>query len=334
MTNNTEQNFNSEDIISFLWAKRKIIIICTLIGIIGSIIFSYQIVELYKSTAIVYPARTSSVSLVTQTNPDENVMNFGTEEEAEQMLQILMSRRVKSRIVQQFDLFNSYDIDLDDPHKNSKLNKMYEERFTFERTKYGSVKIEVLDEDPKKAREMADKIVGLLDSAKNEMIQERALHQYQIVKAKYELLKRKSDLYIDTLNKLQNLGVIISDTRGELYSALANSKSQEEKNFLRHQIDVNNQYGSIYDGFKKKMDQQLEILAEMQLVYEQAETDANSKFTHKFIVEMAEEADKKAYPIRWLIVVITTISVFFFTVLVLLVLNKIKELQNANKFGA
>ena len=82
------------------------------------------------------------------------------------------------------------------------------------------------------------------------------------------------------------------------------------------------------------MDQQLEILSEMQLVYEQAETDANSEFTHKFIVEMAEKADKKSYPIRWLIVVISTISVFLFTVLVLLVLNKIKELQNQAKVDA
>lgn len=331
---NKENNYNSEDIISFLWAKRKIIIISTLIGIVGSVVFSFMITELYKSTAIVYPARTSSVSLVTQLNPDENVMNFGTEDEAEQLLQILMSRRVKSRIVELFDLYNAYDIDSDDPHKNSKLTRMYDERFTFERTKYGSVKIEVLDEDPEKAMLMANKIVGLLDSAKNEMIQERALHQYEIVKAKYEILKKKSEYYIDTLNKLQNQGVIISDARGELYSALSHAKSQSEKDFIKRQIETNNKYGSPYDGFKKKMDQQLEILSEMQIVLEQAETDANSKFTHKFIVEMAEKADKKSYPVRWLIVVITTISVFLFTVLVLLVLNKIKELQNQSKVDA
>lgn len=331
---NKEENFNSEDILSFLWAKRKIIIICTFLGVVGSVVFSYMITELYKSTAIVYPARTSSVSLVTQTNPDENVMNFGTEDEAEQLLQILMSRRVKGRIVELFDLYEAYEIDKDDPHRNSKLSKMYDERFTFERTKYGSVKIEVLDEDPEKAMLMANKIVDLLDSAKNSMIQERAMFQYEIVKEKYELLKRKSDFYIDTLNKLQNLGVIISDTRGELYSALANSQSQVERDYIREQIDVNNKYGSVYDGFKKKMDQQLEILSEMQLVFEQAETDANSKFTHKFIVELAEKADKKAYPVRWLIVVITTISVFLFTVLVLLILNKIKELQREQNLGA
>jgi uncharacterized protein involved in exopolysaccharide biosynthesis len=331
---NKEQNFNSEDIISFLWAKRKIIIICTTIGVIGAVVFSFLITELYKSTAIIYPARTSSVSLVTQLNPDENAMNFGTEEEAEQMLQILMSRRVKGRIIELFELFDSYKIDQDDPHKNSKMGKMYEERITFERTKYGSVKIEVLDEDPEKARDMADKIVDLLDSAKNEMIQKRAFDQYLIVKNKYERLKEISEHYIDTLNTLQNLGIIISDSRGELYTALSNASSASEKDYIKKQIEMNNKYGSIYDGFKKKMDQQLEILAEMQLVYEQAETDANSKFTHKFIVEMAEVADKKAYPIRWLIVVITTISVFLFTILVLLVLNKIKELQNADKVGS
>ena len=44
----------------------------------------------------------------------------------------------------------------------------------------------------------------------------------------------------------------------------------------------------------------------METSYEQAESDANSYLSHKFIVEKAYPAEKKAYPIRWLIVVLST----------------------------
>ena len=62
---------------------------------------------------------------------------------------------------------------------------------------------------------------------------------------------------------------------------------------------------------------------------EQAEADANSSISHKFIVDIAYPAEKKAYPIRWLIVVISTFSTVFFSVILLLFKEKIKELKTA-----
>ena len=45
----------------------------------------------------------------------------------------------------------------------------------------------------------------------------------------------------------------------------------------------------------------------MKTSYEQAESNANSSLTHKFLVEKAYPADRKSYPIRWLIVVMSTL---------------------------
>ena len=70
-------------------------------------------------------------------------------------------------------------------------------------------------------------------------------------------------------------------------------------------------------------------LANMETSYEQAESDANSYLSHKFIVEKAYPAEKKAYPIRWLIVVLSTFSALLFGVTGILIKNRIDQFSNS-----
>ena len=70
------------------------------------------------------------------------------------------------------------------------------------------------------------------------------------------------------------------------------------------------------------------ILATMETSYEQAESDANSFLSHKFIVEKAYAAEKKSYPVRWLIVVMSTTSVVLLTILGLIIKQRISELRS------
>ena len=70
-------------------------------------------------------------------------------------------------------------------------------------------------------------------------------------------------------------------------------------------------------------------LANMETSYEQAESDANSNLSHKFIVEKAYPAEKKAYPIRWLIVVLSTFSTLLLGITLILIKNRIDQLKNS-----
>ena len=85
-------------------------------------------------------------------------MDFGEEEQAEQLVQILQSSRIKDRIVKKYHLLADYEISENDPNKNYKLNKAYYGNFSFNRTRFGSIQIDVLDKDPKKAADMANDI--------------------------------------------------------------------------------------------------------------------------------------------------------------------------------
>ena len=100
----------SQNLLLFIWRKRIIIMIITGLAMIASVIISLFMTPLYRSTAIVFPTATSTVSFSEQRNAKASSMDFGEEEQAEQLLQILQSSRIRNRVVQEFDLFNHYEI--------------------------------------------------------------------------------------------------------------------------------------------------------------------------------------------------------------------------------
>jgi maltodextrin utilization protein YvdJ len=63
---------------------------------------------------------------------------------------------------------------------------------------------------------------------------------------------------------------------------------------------------------------ELERLLLLRAKYEELKVDATSNVTHKFTVNKAWKSEKKAYPIRWLIVVVSTLSTFILAVLVII----------------
>ena len=92
----------------FLWNHRKSLAVFTSAAAIISIIIAFLITPLYLSTAIVFPAASSNVSFSEQRNVKAAAMDFGEEEQAEQLVQILSSSRIRDRIVQKYDLLKNF----------------------------------------------------------------------------------------------------------------------------------------------------------------------------------------------------------------------------------
>jgi len=182
--NQNEFDQERQSLLVFIWKKRKLIIIVSSIAFVVSLLVSLMLTPIFKSTAIVFPTATSTVSFSEQSNAKASSMDFGEEEQAEQLVQILQSSRIRNRVVAQFDLMEHYEIDANDENKNYKLGKAYNNSIVFQRTRYGSIQIDVFDRDPKLAADIANKIVQLIDTVKNEMIQERTIPAFEINKRK------------------------------------------------------------------------------------------------------------------------------------------------------
>ncbi len=339
---------NSEDqgtldpsnILFFLWQRRKsLLIICMLAAGISAVV-SLMIEEKYRSSVIMFPAETSAISntLLGENRAGQDLLRFGDEEEAEQLLQLLQSNAIMTRIVEKYDLMKHYGIDPESPYRETTLRKTYEERVSFERTQYGSVRIEVLDQSPDTAAAIANDISSLVDSTKNRIQKERALEALEIVKEEYQKKKREVKAMEDSMDILRQKGVHNYEAQTEVFSEYLSKaildNNHRAKKELQGQLDVLGQYGGTYRSLKESHEYDLEELSELKTKYEQARVDAHARIPHKFVVDQAFPADKKAFPIRWLIVVISTGSAFVLAALLLAIRDNLwPRLKNAVNNG-
>lgn len=325
--NSVEAQDQRMNLMITIWKRRKIILIVTGAAAIVSTVISLLMTPIYRSTAIVFPAATSTVSFNELSNAKAASMDFGEEEQAEQLIQILQSSRIRDKIVEEFDLQKHYDISNDDPNKHYKLVKEYNENILFVRTRYGSIQIDVLDRDPQLAADIANKIVDLIDTVKNEMVSERTIPAFEINKRKRAQMEADRENILNQLDSLASIGVLPLDSRAGLFQAYVDANSPEQRAEIKEKIDINIKYGSVFDGLEYIRNEKIVKLEDFSVSYEQAESDANTKFNHKFVVERAVVADKKDKPKRMIIVLLSILGAFIFTVFGLLVQDKLRELR-------
>lgn len=327
MTEQNELDKERQNLLVFIWKRRKIIMIVTGAAAVLAVVVSFLMTPIYRSTAIVFPAATSTVSFSEQRNAKAAAMDFGEEEQAEQLVQILQSSRIRDRIVEQFDLMKHYEIDANDPNKHYKLVKAYNDNFFFVRTRFGSIQIDVLDKEPQRAADMANRIVELIDTVKNQMVYERTLPAYEINKRKKEQMEIDRKEVLRKLDSLASIGVVPLDGRANLFQAYVDAKNTKEKAELAKSIEINRQNGAQFDALEYIRNEKIVKLEDFMQSYEQAESDANTIFNHKFVVENAVVADKKDKPKRMIIVLLATMGAFVFVVFGLLINERIKELK-------
>jgi len=322
-------NLNKErnNLIQFIWAQRKSLLIITGIVFVISTIVSLLITPLFLSTAIVFPAASSNVSFSDQRNVKAAAMDFGEEEQAEQLVQILQSSRIRDKVVSKFNLLEHYEIAENDKNKYYKLNNEYISHFDFTRTRYGSIQIDVLDKDPELAAKMANSIVDLIDTVKNDMIRERTKPAFEINKRKMGQMLHDRDSVLNLLDSLSAIGVGTMDIRSNLFQALVDSKNAVEKSDIKAKLVVSMLYGAQYDALENMLNEMIIKIEEFRVSYEQAESDANANFNHKFVVEKAVKSDKKEKPKRMIIVLVASLGGFIFGVLFLLIRQRIQELK-------
>src|SRR5210317_1704573 len=119
------EDFESTNFIIFLFQWRKPLIYITVIAFLASIIFSHPffITPKYKSTVVLYPTSSSSIAkALLGKNPsvEQDVMQFGEEEQTEQMLQILSSSIIRDKIIEKYDLMDHYEIDENARYRRTK----------------------------------------------------------------------------------------------------------------------------------------------------------------------------------------------------------------------
>jgi uncharacterized protein involved in exopolysaccharide biosynthesis len=335
------ENFSSINLLAFLYKWRKALLLITVSSTCIAFVVSYLIEPKYKSTVTLLPATTASISkslLSENLGEKEDFLQFGDEEKAEQMLQLLNSDEIRTRICEKYKLMEHYDIDANDKFKNTKLYNAFIDNITFRRTEFMAVEINVLDKNPLTAALIANDIATLLDSTKIRTQKERAIGAFKIVEKEY--LSRLSEIkqMDDSIATLNQLGVYDYESQSEVISgqyaiAIAQGNTKAIK-ALAEKLKIIADYGSAYVSIRDNLKFEREHLILLKTKYKEAKVDAEEEVSSKFIVNKAYPAEKKSYPIRWLIVVVTAIASFLFAVLLVIAIENVTLLKlqnNSNK---
>ena len=307
-------------------------------AIVISILFSspWFITPKYKSTVIMFPTSTNAISKALLTDNfgnKQDILEFGEEEQAEQLLQVLNSNTIRTKVINKFRLMSHYDIDSTDRYKNTQLYGEYDQNITFNRTEYMAVQISVLDKDPQMAADIANNIADLVDSVKNQMIKERAIMAFRIVANEYHTSVKEVRVMEDSMTVLRKLGVHEYETQSEMIMqqlAVEYAKNNTRGiKALEDKLGVLAQYGGAYVSLREALLHEKKQLSLLKAKYAEAKVDAEQVLPQKFIVNSAYKAEKRSYPVRWLIVLITTLSSLLLCILVLITIESLDK----NKLG-
>jgi capsular polysaccharide biosynthesis protein len=310
---------NNADVIHILIRWKYHIVIITLIGILLAVVFSSSlfITPKFKSTAIAYPA---------------NIASYSDESETEQMLQVLQSKDIQDSVIKRFDLARHWEIDSAYKYFYTALYYEYSKSVSISKTPFESVNITVLDKDPQIACDMVNAIIEFYNKKVRQLHNEKYL---EVIKM-YDDIIRVKERGIDSLqNELRILG--------EEYGLIDfdNQSLEITKGYLRtvtgaSQGTINEDgVAELKKNFESKGGQ---LITLVELLRQEARTYSNLKADYEDAIRFYTDelsyanivtdpfpADKKASPIRWLIVLFTAMATFVLTIIVIMFVEKYKN---------
>ncbi|HON17653.1 MAG TPA: Wzz/FepE/Etk N-terminal domain-containing protein [Salinivirgaceae bacterium] len=312
-----ENIFSNQQLVKLFTKRWKQIILITVAGTIIIGASTFLIKPKYKSTAIVYPS---------------NLGKYSEESYTEQMFQILQSRDIADSVITKFSLDQHYGISKTDKHYKTKLYDYYFNYVSIQKTPYESIKISVLDTDPKLACDIVNEIIQQYNS------KVRELHRVKIKEVITLYENQIADIEIQAKQNREQIEYLLQKTgKNDLKTIIELSKSLEEMSppyaiLNRYSsIEVNNpsfdleqmtNFGPIFIEKLKLYSEQVRTLAKLKLELESQRNEYRKKITYANIISSPYIPDKKSTPLRGAISIIGGFLVFLTSIVVFSLIDK------------
>ena len=325
----------STHLLVFIYRNLKTLIAVGFLAAVAASGVSLMLDEYYESTVVMFA--TSQHSLGEQffeETKKNDLLAYGETEDAERLLQILNSHRIRNRIIEKYDLYTHYNIDPSEPGAKTDMALTYGSNVSASLTRFGSIRVKVLDTDPELARDMANDMAFLVDSVANSMRNERANEAYKLAIGTLAKTSEQIAQAEDSLSTLHAMGIYDFETQVEgltaQYGMAVASGRTSAANILKKDLE---RLGTLANGYNN-LSAYLEAAYEQQSLLkkrvELMRVDAETQLSSSFIVDYASAADKKAKPVRWLIVVMTSVVAVGAAFLAMLAWDTLQRAQNAS----
>lgn len=310
--------FDNQGLFVIVWKWKLHLLLVGVVTIIAAAIFSSStfITPRYKSTARIYPV---------------NLSRLSDESKSEQMEEIINSQDIKLRMIKAFRLDTVYHISKDDPHYLSYILNEFNDWVSFKKTEYETVEITVLDENPKRAADMCDSVITFYDQKVGEM---HRLKYFEVVKISQKGMNEinyQIDTLLTRMNQVREKYQILDYdnqvkevTRGYMTELAENKSNTPGGRKIEQIVDNLEKKGGEYQLMSNMMNTLTNQRDSLKRIYFNSLSDAEKRITYSHRVQNSIPADKKSYPVRWLIVLLSVIATEFLAMLTIFGIEGIK----------
>lgn len=320
----------SDALFASLIKYRKALFIISLCAAIVSGVVSVLIPSQYKATTVLFTSVTNNTprSIIDPNYESKDYIAFGDDKNCEQMMQIVKSADVMYAMAKKYNLYEHYGIE-NYKDKDSRLRGEYADNFEFEITEYQSIKITVFDRQPVMAYMYANGIVQVADSVYRQVILQRASTAFNIVKQQYDSSRIVLKNIEDSMDFYRKKGVLSFDyqvkelTKGYVDAQIKGNPADVK--LMDDKLNLFATYGRNFSDIANELNDQYKWMQQIKQSYLEAKINLDKIIPPFFVAEKAVIPDKRTFPIRWLIVVISTLAAFFFGFIFLLISEKINR---------
>lgn len=299
------------------WKFHFMVITVAAIGVSAIFSSEFFIKPRYKSFAIVYPS---------------NIIPYSSETPSEQLLQLLESSDIRNAVVNKFKLAAHYDIDTTSKSGLFDLITAYQSNVEVRRTQFNSIEIKVFDTDAQIACDMVVEIINALNLKARSLQREKTKEVLEIVSNQLLVKKKQVDSVNSILQELRvkyqllDYEVQVKEVTKSYLKALSSGTRKENLKDIDALMRNLEEKGGEYYQMKETFDILLESYNTSKLEYDKVLSDLNKILTYSNIVSKPYPADKKSYPIRWVIVVVSVVSTNLLLLLILTIMAKKNKL--------
>lgn len=256
----------------------------------------------YLSTATVYPVNLNSYSIETRTD---------------QLLQLLHSNSIRDSLIKEFDLATVYEADTTAGGGYFSLYNEFLDRVEIGKTPYESVMIEVTDEDPLRARNMVNAMLVQVNLLARRLQREKSYEVLAIAERALSHERYKMDSVERRLDTLRtNSGLLAYETQTKELTKgyvrlLSTGSTQSQRDQVLGMIKELEQKGGEFRKLTELSNLFRGNYDRLLTQYETIVNDVTKELTYTNVIVYPEVSDKKVYPVRWLIVALSTTSAMF-----------------------
>lgn len=206
------QSPSSTDVLRYLVSNWKVVLGVPFLVAVIIAVYSLSLPNKFKSTANLLPSQrpTLGLDLFSEDGGLSSIASSvlgGNSDETNRYIVLLSSYSSRKKIIDKFDLVKVYGVSGADDEIGEAI-KVLADRSTFENLEEGNFIISVLDEDPQRAKEMADYYIQLLNDLNTQIVAKDARLYREFLEKRYSQLVQDLDsLKTEYINFQKKYGV-------------------------------------------------------------------------------------------------------------------------------